>query len=533
MSAEVEAAEMTVRLITTAGESVLRIAPTAATTILGLTRQLLVFCHAHLIGGPTANIMNDPSGPALLSVKDEHFKLLEEDCRKLGIKCASVDLTPLDGWTDFIVPNSQFQMVQGIIDRLNIHCFQKDFDEIHEETIPDFWEWADSLSIEKDTFDNMINRRTDNLDTARDIPYVLCDRLHPENYIVITPEIAQDEKGKDYVKSKYELYKDGIKVNELTDEKTTSKECGSWKSIKETMLLETEINKDDVIYFNNTQDLERYITSYNEAKNPTPTNLMKPTDVVDPEKMASDISYKEKVEKSVEYQLQKYIEKIKAVDTENPTLAHDPESLALESGPTISDGKILPETVKESKKEGAIGLHEWAEQLKNESPIKEVLKNHNELEAAVHTELENYRNSLPVGPITKEQQDVVDTYEDLAGTYKAIRENYSDINDMMAKGIDSIADSEDKLEKLGELEAASIRKQGENDILNNLVAAQKEHIEALKNGDEARRNVTKSKISYEKGVVELYKSKPTLTTDAAYKEYALKSIKERLGTGRS
>ena len=534
MSAEVEAAEMTVRLITSAGESVLRIAPTAATTIIGLTRQLLVFGHAHLIGGPAARIMNDPSGPALLSVSDENYKLLEENLKKLGIKCASVDLTPLDGWTDFIVPNANFQTAQSIIDRLQIQYFQRGFEDLHEEVLPEFWSWADNLSSEKDTFDNMINRRTDNLNTARNTPYVLCDRLHPENYIIIKPEITQDEKGKDYVKSTYELYKDGIKVNELTDAKEHTSERGSWQSMKETMLLETSINKDDVIYFNKPQDLERYILSYNEAIAPTPSNLMGPSEIVEPEKMAQDPAYKEKVEKSVEHQLKRFIEKIKAVQIENPTLAHSPENQGLESGQNISKEETLEEVSKgnKNKSENVLGLRAWADQLRSESPMVAVLNNHNELEAGVHAELENYKNSLHDGLITKTQQEVIDAYEDLASSYKTVRENYTEINDMMAKGIDSIADSEDKLDTLSRLEEMSVRKQNENDIVNNVITAQRDYINALKNGDEARVKVTKSKVDYEKGVLNMFKNNSSLTVEEAYRDFALKSIRARFSPER-
>ncbi|MGC2873997.1 DUF3801 domain-containing protein [Ihubacter sp. mB4P-1] len=118
-----------------------------------------------------------------------------------------------------------------------------------------FEEKAESLKGVSQSFDAALNRHTEK-NFARNTPYILCDRLHPDSYIEVTPEAAEFN-GQSYTRSTYRVYRGGEYAGTFDDGKRSDRGAYYWGELKDRMRSAGGF-ENDMVYFPNRDALRDY-----------------------------------------------------------------------------------------------------------------------------------------------------------------------------------------------------------------------------------------------------------------------------------
>ena len=91
------------------------------------------------------------------------------------------------------------------------------------------------------------------------MPYVLCDRENPKNYVLVHPEKAVFE-GEEYTKSTYKVYRNGEPVAIYDDGRFEGRPGNFWFNIRKKIVEGAALPAEDIVYFKNVDDHSAYVT---------------------------------------------------------------------------------------------------------------------------------------------------------------------------------------------------------------------------------------------------------------------------------
>ncbi len=133
-------------------------------------------------------------------------------------------------------------------------------DEAENEIFEDIFNKLENKSV---TFERALNRFTDR-DFSKDVPYYICERSNPNSYIELTSTL-DNFKGSDYTKTYYNVYKDNALISQHDDGRFAGRPSDYWLNLRETMKEEGGFS-DDVVIFNNIDELHKYQLLYAQMK---------------------------------------------------------------------------------------------------------------------------------------------------------------------------------------------------------------------------------------------------------------------------
>lgn len=250
MSAEVEAAEMFVRLAGAGIEETIKIAVPAGKVITkGMVYAVI---YAYCKGGKPKDIAANPSGMGFITVSNESIKEVKKNCRKYGISFFSVK-NPLDNTSDICIKNTDLANLKRICDKVNIKIFSENTCKVDSS----FTKEKEKVKQKKQSIDEALNKRP-NRDFTREGAYFFADLEKPTNYISVNPEKTILFRGKERTVSTYDVFNDGKKVCSLNDDPVKNK----WINVKNKISETSEIKDGNYVYFKNKEELKNYTDLY-------------------------------------------------------------------------------------------------------------------------------------------------------------------------------------------------------------------------------------------------------------------------------
>lgn len=264
MSAEAEAGEILVRIMGQGISEMIRVSGTGAMVAGRAAVNLLAFCYAAKAGGRPAEIARNPGGMAIITIPEDKLDDFKQTAKAYKLQFFSVNSKDYDqGYLDLCMKAEDVATCQRILELTGITAVQASGTSILEQEAAavrgsqTFETAAEKLRGRGKSIEEAFNRNTDQ-DYAREVPYVLCDRENPKNYVLVHPEKATYQ-GKEYTKSTYQAYKDGEPAGTFDDGRYEGREWDDWFKTRAAVASAAALTDGDIIYFKDAADHGAYM----------------------------------------------------------------------------------------------------------------------------------------------------------------------------------------------------------------------------------------------------------------------------------
>ncbi|MGC2873587.1 DUF3801 domain-containing protein [Ihubacter sp. mB4P-1] len=266
MSAEAEAGEILVRIMGQGISEMIRVSGTGAMVAGRAAVSLLTFCYAVKVGGRPAEIARNPGGMAIITIPEEKLQEFKQAAKAYKLQFFSVNSKSYDeGYLDLCMKAEDVATCQRILELTGITAVQVsgttttvlDQAATCVRSSQTFEEAAEKLKTKGQSIEEAFNRHTDK-DYARDMPYVLCDRENPKNYVLVHPAKAVFE-GQEYTKSTYQVYRNGEPVAIYDDGRFEGRPGNFWFNIRQKIVEGAALPAEDIVYFKNVDDHSAYV----------------------------------------------------------------------------------------------------------------------------------------------------------------------------------------------------------------------------------------------------------------------------------
>lgn len=264
MSAEAEAGEILVRVMGQGISEMIRVSGTGAMVAGRAAVSLLTFCYAAKAGGRPAEIARNPGGMAIITIPEEKLEEFKQAAKAYKLRFFSVNSKDYDqGYLDICIKAEDVATCQRILELTGIAAVQVNGTAVLNQEATcvrgsqTFEEAAEKLKARGQSIEEAFNRDTDR-DYARDVPYVLCDRGKPKNYVLVYPEKAIFD-GEEYTKSIYQVYRNGNLAGTFDDGRFAGRKKDYWFNTRDSIASTAALPDGDIIYFKDVEDHAAYI----------------------------------------------------------------------------------------------------------------------------------------------------------------------------------------------------------------------------------------------------------------------------------
>lgn len=266
MGAEIEAAEAVIRISGAGFTEVMRIVGPGS---IWLTKNaVLATVYGLAKGGTARQITRDPSGMGITSVPTDKFEEVKTACKDYKIKFFSRQVD--DTYTDICIKNSDLPSLNHILDNLGISAVkeisvkseakEKNQGSEKDDKQVTFEDKKNELSSKAEKIGEALNRNTER-DFERKEPYFFADIENPNNYFKVDTHKEQ-VAGKTHTYSTYHCYNKGEFKEEYKDKPVYGKPQ-NWQNTKEQILVSTEIEDGNLVFFSNEKEFKEYQNLYN------------------------------------------------------------------------------------------------------------------------------------------------------------------------------------------------------------------------------------------------------------------------------
>ena len=266
MSAEAEAGEILVRIMGQGISEMIRLSGQTTMAAGRAAASLMTYCYAVKVGGSPAEIARNPGGMAIITIPEDRQEEFKKVAKTYKLQCFPVNNKNYDeGFVDMCMKAEDVATCQRVLEITGITAVQAtgattlDQQAIAVRGSQTFEEASKKLEIQAQTIEECFNRHTEN-DYARDEPYAVCDRLHPENYVMVHPQ-KDVFAGKEYTKSTYTTYKDGVETGVFDDGRFEGRPKNYWFGIRSSIVQAAGIpeGSNDLVYFRTAADHQAYL----------------------------------------------------------------------------------------------------------------------------------------------------------------------------------------------------------------------------------------------------------------------------------
>lgn len=271
MSAEVETAEIVLRLIGEGSVQLIKFTSQAGITAGHLATNAAAYVWAIKRGGSPRSIVTNPNGCKTVSIPEDKLEEFKKVAKPYKMPFFTVNHRDYDrGYVDICVKAEDVPLVDRILEVANITTIMET--ELKMSDLPKelseaktFDEAKELLASKATTIDAALNRITEH-DLSRDEAFIVCDRNNPSSYISVLPQRAM-YNGEEYTMSIYEVYKDGNMVDKLNDARFKNRPIDFWEKQKSNMLTKSGITNGEFVYFKNAESHKEYMDLYKNEKN--------------------------------------------------------------------------------------------------------------------------------------------------------------------------------------------------------------------------------------------------------------------------